>query len=115
MGMFKFFDMPSKEPGESLNTADRLYLIKLIIVTGLFTVSLTLLGVQLMLERHIMRMGDNAKALMEWSKKADLANEMLNDMFKVQQTKENYESQGIGAEETIIKKEPKEVLNEKQN
>ena len=74
---------------------------------------MTLLGVQLMLERHIMRMGDNAKALMEWSKKANLANEMLEEMFKVQQTKEAYEAQGIGAEEVIIKQQKQEVGNEK--
>ena len=113
MGMFKFFDMPKKEPGESLNTADRLYLIKLIVITGIFTVSMTLMGVQLMLERHINRMDKSAKAFMKWSKKADLANEMLNDMFKVQQTKEVYKSQGIGAEEVIIKQQKQEVGNEK--
>ena len=53
MGMFKFFDMPKKEPGEGLNTADRAYLIKLILISGLCTVALTILGVQLILERHI--------------------------------------------------------------
>ena len=105
MGMFKFFDMPQKEPGEALNTADRLYLIKLIVITGIFTVSMTLMGVQLMLERHIDRMGNKAKVFMEWAKKADLANEMLNEMFKVQQIKEKYESQGIGAEEVKIKQQ----------
>ena len=97
--MFKFFKMPEKEPGEGLNTADRLYLIKLIVIMGLCSVALTILGVQLLLERHINRMDKSAKALMEWSKKADFANEMLNDMFKVQQMKESYESQGIGATE----------------
>ena len=61
MGMFKFFDMPKKESGEGLNTADRLYLIKLIVVMGFFTISLTLLGVQLLLERHIHRMDKSAK------------------------------------------------------
>ena len=40
MGMFKFFDLPAKEPGESLNTADRSYLIKLIVVSAIFTASL---------------------------------------------------------------------------
>ena len=110
--MFKFFDMPKKEAGEGLNTADRLYLIKLIIITGFLTVALTLLGVQLMLERHIDRMGDKAKTFMEWSKKADLANEMLNEMFKVQQIKESYQRQGVGAEETIINLKNKEGNNE---
>ena len=50
MGMFKFFDMPKKEPRESLNTADRLYLIKLIIITGLVTASLSVLGTMFLLE-----------------------------------------------------------------
>ena len=99
--MFKIFDMPKKEPGEGLNTADRAYLIKLIVITGIFTVSMTLMGVQLMLERHINRMDKSAKALMEWSKKADFANEMLNDLFRVQQIKEAYKRQGIGADEAI--------------
>ncbi len=81
-----------------LNTVDCLYLIKLIVIMGLCSVSLTILGVQLLLERHISRMDKSAKALMEWSKKADFANEMLNNMFKVQQMKESYESQGIGAD-----------------
>ena len=112
MGMFKFFDMPKKEPGEALTTADWFYLIKLMVATAFFTITLTLAGVQLMLERHIKRMGDNAKKMMEWSKKADFANEMLEDLFRVQQTKESYESQGIGAEEAIIKPQNKEVDNE---
>ena len=105
MGMFKFVDMPKKEPGESLTTADWFYLIKLMVATAVFTISLTLMGVQLLLERHINRMDKSAKALMEWSKKADFANEMLEDMFRVQQTKEAYERQGIGATEENINKE----------
>ena len=100
--MFKFFDIPKKELGEGLNTADRAYLIKLIVATSLFTIALTLAGVQALLERHINRMGDKSKTLMEWSKKADLANEMLNEMFKVQQMKESYKLQGIGATEEKI-------------
>ena len=109
--MFKFFDMPKKGPGEGLNTADRAYLIKLIVVSALFTISLTILGVQLMLERHIHRMDKSAKVMREWAKKADFANEMLNDLFKVQQIKEAYKRQGIGADEAIginNKKEDKE-------
>ena len=105
MGMFKFFDMPKKESGEGLNKADWLYVIKLIVVTNFVTVCLTLAGVQLLLERHINRMDKSAKALMEWSKKADFANEMLEDMFKVQQTKDAYERQGIGATEENINEE----------
>ena len=112
MGMFKFFDMPKKEPGEGLKTADWLYIIKLIVVTNFVMACLILAGVHLLLERQILRMGDNAKKMMEWSKKADLANEMLEDMFKVQQTKEAYESQGIGAEEVIINNKKQEVDNE---
>ena len=102
MGMFKFFDMPKKEPGEGLKTADWLYIIKLMVVTAVFTITMTLAGVQLLLERHIIRMGAKAKMLMEWSKKADLANEMLNEMYKVQRIKESYKSQGIGATEEKI-------------
>ena len=108
MGMFKFFDMPQKEPGEALTTADWFYLIKLMVATAFFTITLTLLGVQLLLERHIHRMDKSAKTMMEWSKKADFANEMLEDMFRVQQTKEAYERQGVGAEEAIIKPKNKE-------
>ena len=97
--MFSFFKLPTKKPGEVLNTADRAYLIKLIVVTGFLTVSLTVLGVQFLLERHIHRMDNSAKYLMAWSKKADLANQMLNDMFKVQQMKEDYGRQGVKATE----------------
>ena len=99
MGMFKFFKMPKKEPGEGLNTADRLYLIKLIIIMGFVTASVSIFGTMLLLERHIDRMGDKAQTMMKWSKKADMANEMLEDMFKVQRMKKSYESQGIGATE----------------
>ena len=111
MGLFKSFDIPQKEPGQSLNTADRLYLIKLIVIMGFVTASISILGHQLLLERHIHRMGNSAKALMEWSKKADLANEMLNEMFKVEQIKESYKLQGIGATEDKINFQ-KEVENE---
>ena len=113
MGMFKFFDMPKKEPGESLTTADWHYIIKLMVATAFFTITLTLAGVQLLLERHIIRMGKTATTLMKWSKKADLANKMLEGMFKVQQQKEAYELQGVGAEEAIINKPNQEVINDK--
>ena len=114
MGLFKSLDIPKKEPGEGLNTADRQYLIKLIVVMGVVTASLSFMGQQFLLERHIHRMDKSAKALKEWAKKADLANEILNEMFKVEQIKESYKLQGIGAEETIINKE-KEVSNETKN
>ena len=112
MGMFRFFDMPKKEAGETLTTADWFYLIKLMVATAFFTITLTLAGVQILLERHIIRMGDKAKVMMEWAKKANFANEMLEDMFKVQQTKEAYERQGIKAEEAIDINLNKEDNNE---
>ena len=99
MGMIKSLDIPPKEKGQVMDREDRAYMIKLVVITAFFTIALTLLGVQLMLEKHISRMGDSAKALKEWSKKADLANEILGDMFKVHHTKEAYKKQGIGAEE----------------
>lgn len=113
MGLFKFFDMPEKAPGEILNTADRLYLIKLIVISSIFTICLTLAGVQFFLERHIHRIGNKAKILEEWAKKADFANEMLEDMFRVQQIKESYNKQGIKATEaTGINLKNKEANNE---
>ena len=99
--MFKVFDMPKKEPGEGLNTADRAYLIKLVVVMGIVTASISIFGNMLLLEYSLHRMDKSAKALREWAKKADFANEMLNDLFKVQQIKESYKSQGIGADEAI--------------
>ena len=97
--MIKSFELPKKEPGEGLNTADRAYLIKLIVVMGIVTASLSFVGTQFLLERQIHRMDKSAKALKEWAKKADFANEMLNDLFRVQQIKEAYQNQGIGAKE----------------
>ena len=116
MGFFKFFDLPKKEPGAVLNTADRQYLIKLIVATSVFTASMTLVGVQYFLERHINRMDKSAKVLMEWSKKADFANDMLNDMFRVQNMKESYEKQGIKVDEAIINNNNRQEDNyEKEN
>ena len=103
--MFKVFDLPEKQPGEALNTADRAYLIKLIVVMGIVTASISIFGHQLLLERHIARMDKSAKALKEWAKKADFANEMLEDLFKVQQIKESYQKQGIGATEATDKQQ----------
>ena len=105
MGFFKIFDLPAKEPGEYLNTADRTYLIKLIVVMGLVTASISIFGQQMLLERHIARMDKSSKALKEWAKKADFANEMLEDLFKVQQIKESYQKQGIGAAEATDNKQ----------
>ena len=107
--------MPKKAPGESLNTADWKYIIKLMVATAFFTITLTLAGVQLLLELHIIRMGDKAKMMKQWSQKAELANEMLNDMFKVQQTKEAYELQGVGAEEVNINHKQEEKNHEGKN
>lgn len=112
MGFIKFFDLPEKKDGEFMNKADRAYLIKLIVVASLFTVSLTLLGVQIFLEGNIKRMDKSAKALKEWSKKADFANEMLEDMFRVQQIKEGYKRQGVGADEAVDLTNKQEVNNE---
>ena len=102
MGLFKSLDIPQKEPGEGLNTADRSYLIKLIVVASVLTASLSIFGTMLLLEYTVYRLDNSAKTLKEWAKKADLANEKLNEMFKVQQIKESYESQGIGATEEKI-------------
>ena len=105
MGFFKAFDLPKKEPESGLNTADRSYLIKLIVVTGVFTASLSIFGTMLLFERHINRMDNSTQILTEWSKKADLANDMLDDMFKVQRIKKSYEKQGIKVDEAIINKQ----------
>ena len=115
MGFFKCFDLPEKKPGESMNTADRLYLIKLIVITGFFTASLGLVGNMLLIEYAIKRIDKSAQAMKEWSKKANLATELLDDLYKVEKQKEAYKSQGIGAEETKVKLNKKELKNEKQN
>ena len=114
MGLIKYFDLPEKADGQAMNTADRLYIIKLIVVTGFFTASLSILGTMILLEYSIHRMGKSAKAMREWSKKADFANEMLNDMFKVHQLKESYKLQGIGASEDKVNLK-KEVSNETED
>ena len=104
--MFKFFKMPEKPPGAVLNTADRLYLIKLIVIMGLVTAVLSVCGTMALLEHNITRMGNKAKVMMKWSKKADMANEMLEDMFKVQRIKESYEREGIKAvEDSVVEEE----------
>ena len=102
MGIFKSLDLPKKEPEAVLNTADRQYLIKLIVVTSIFTASISIFGTMLLLERNINRIDRSTKILMEWSKKADFANDMLSDMFRVERMKQNYEKQGIKVDETII-------------
>ena len=102
-GMFRFFEkVPEKKPSAVLNTADRAYLIKLIVVMGLVTASISICGTMFLLERYISRMGQKAQAMKEWSKKANMANEMLEDMFKIQRIKESYERQGIKATEGNI-------------
>ena len=112
MGLFKSLDMPKKEAGEGLNTADRGYLIKLIVIASFLTASLSIFGTMLLFEYSIHRMDKSAKGLKEWSEKAGLANELLNEMFKVQQIKESYKLQGIGATEEKINFQ-KEAENEK--
>ena len=66
---------------------------------GICTVGLSMLATSIMWEINLARMDKSAKTIMEWSKKADLANEMLNDLYKVERLKESYENQGIGAKE----------------
>ena len=112
MGMIKSLDIPPKEKGQTMDREDRAYMIKLMVASAVFTIALTLAGVQILLERHIYRMGKSAKAVMEWSKKADLANELLSDMFKVHHTKEAYKRQGIGAEEAHDINQKQEDNNE---
>ena len=92
-------DMTQKKLGRSFSRDDRLYFTRLIIIAIFCTACVTLAGVRLLFDKHVALMSNNIKALNEWSKKAVLANEMLEDLFKFQQTKEAYESQGIGATE----------------
>ena len=115
MGVFKSLDLPKKESGAGLNTADRQYLIKLIVVTGFVTASLSLCGTVFIFERYIKRMDRSAQILMEWSKKADFANDMLDDLFKVQRMKESYEKQGIKVDEAIINNNKEEGIYEKKD
>ena len=81
------------------------YLVKLIVIMGIATVSLSMLATSIMWEINLARMDKSAKTIMEWSKKADLANEMLNELYKVERLKESYENQGIGATEENINTE----------
>ena len=66
---------------------------------GVCTVGLTMVAVSIMLEINIKRMAHVSNILTEWSKKAEFANEVLDDMYKVHKIKESYQNQGIGAEE----------------
>ena len=112
MGMIKSLDIPPKKAGQTMDREDRAYMIKLMVATAFVTIALTIAGVQFLLERHIYRMGNKAKTMMEWAKKADFANEMLEDMLKVQHTKEAYKRQGIGAEEAHNINQKQEDNNE---
>lgn len=78
-----------------MSTADRRYFTRLIIASVFCIISVTLAGVNFFLSRQAV----NVRALMEWSKKADFAKEMLDDLFEFQQEKEAYKRQGIGADE----------------
>ena len=111
MGLFKSLDLPKKEPGAVLNTADRQYLIKLIVVTSIFTASISIFGTMLLLERNINRMDKSAQVMKKWSKKADFATELLDDLYKVERMKQSYKSQGIKVEETIINNNNKQEDN----
>ena len=87
------------------------YLKKLIVIMGVCTVGLTMAMTSILLEINLKRMANTAKILTEWSKKADLAHEQLNDMYKVNQIKESYQKEGIGAEEV---KDINKNLNNKE-
>ena len=76
------------------------YLTKLIVAMGICTVGLTMVAVSIMLEINLKRMAHVSNILTEWSKKANLANEVLDDMYRVHKIKQSYQQQGIGAEET---------------
>ena len=78
-----------------MSTADRRYFTRLIVAAVFCTVSVTMAGVQYFMAQQAV----NVKALIEWSKKADFAQEMLDDLVEFQQEKEAYKRQGIGAEE----------------
>ena len=103
--MHKPFDRTKKRQSGEMNKSDRVYFTRLIIAAVFCAIAVTLAGVRWLFDRHVVLMGDNVKALAEWSKKADFANEMLEDMFRVQQVKEAYERQGVGATEDNINEE----------
>ena len=75
------------------------YLVKLIVVMGIVTASLSMLTTSIMLSVYISKLDKSAQQMLTWSKKADLATDMINDMFKVQKIKEDYGRQGIKATE----------------
>ena len=66
---------------------------------GVCTVGLSMFATAVVFELNIAKLDRAAKILNEWSKKADLANQQLNEMYRVNQIKESYQQQGIGAEE----------------
>ena len=75
------------------------YLVKLIVVMGIVTASLSMLTTSIMLSVYISKLDKSAQKMLAWSTKADRANEVLNDMFKVHKIKEDYGRQGIKATE----------------
>ena len=75
------------------------YLTKLIVIMGVCTVGLSMAMTSILLEINLKRMSNTTKILTEWSQKADFANQQLNEMYRVNQIKESYQQQGIGAEE----------------
>ena len=54
---------------------------------GVCTVGLSMFATAVIFELNISKMDNTAKILNEWSKKADLANQQLNEMYKVHQDK----------------------------
>ena len=75
------------------------YLVKLIVVMGIVTASLSMVATSVLLSVYISNLDKSAQKMLAWSTKADRANEVLNDMFKVHKIKEDYGRQGIKATE----------------
>ena len=68
-------------------------------IMGVCTVGLSMFATAVVFELNFSRMDKTVKILTEWSKKANLANEVLDDMYRIHKIKESYQQQGIGAEE----------------
>ena len=84
-------------------------------IMGVCTVGLSMFATAVVFELNFSRMDKTVKILTEWSKKANLANEVLDDMYRVHKIKESYQQQGIGAEETKdINKNLNNNLNNKE-
>ena len=82
-----------------MSSDDKRYFIKYGLCLAAAHFGITFAGVSALLEWKTARMNKSAQKMLAWSKKADQANEMLNDLFKVQRMKEDYNRQGIKATE----------------